>query len=54
MNHQYISKTRILQRKKYLPDTILLPALKEVNELISIFVKSNKTAKANMNAAKRK
>ena len=45
---------KILNRKKYLPDSVLLPALKEVNELISIFMKSYKTAKENMEAAKRK
>ena len=45
---------KILQRKKYLPDSILMPALKEANELISIFVKSAKTAKENMEAAKKK
>ncbi len=45
---------RILNRKKYLPENILLPILKEADELIAIFVKSYKTAKGNMNSEKRR
>jgi len=39
---------KILKRKEYLPEDILLPILKEADELIAIFVRSHKTAKANM------
>jgi len=45
---------KILNRKQYLSQDILNPILKENNELISIFVKSYKTAKENLEKEKRK
>jgi len=39
---------KILNRKKYLPDNAFAPILRENNELISIFVKTLKTAKENL------
>ena len=43
---------RIIERKKYLPDQSIVNLLAELNELISIFVKSIETAKANLKAGK--
>ncbi len=43
---------KILNRKLYLPEEILSPVLKENNELISIFVKTLKTAKENLEKEK--
>jgi four helix bundle protein len=40
---------KIIERKKYLTDPSIVNSLSELNELISIFVKSIKTAKTNMN-----
>ena len=39
---------KILSRKQYLSEEIFSPILKENNELISIFVKSLRTARENM------
>ena len=38
----------IIERKKYLADQAILHSLAELNELISIFVKSIETARANL------
>ena len=40
---------KIIERKKYLNDQSIVNSLSELNELISIFVKSIKTAKTNLN-----
>ena len=43
---------KILNRKQYLSTNIMSPILKENNELISIFVKTLKTAKENLRKEK--
>lgn len=43
---------KIVERKKYLCDQSIVNTLTELNELISIFVKSIETAKKNLNVTK--